>query len=53
MTGSSSWRKIVLEIRIEEVIPKALGYDEVKLLASTKGDERKRLIKLLLGGVDG
>jgi hypothetical protein len=50
---SSSWRRAVLEIRIEEIIPKALGYDEVKLLASARGEERKRLIKLLLGGVDG
>lgn len=50
---SSSWRSVVLEIRIEEVIPKALGYDEVKLLASTRGKERKQLIKLLMGGVDG
>jgi len=50
---SSSWRSVVLEVRIEEVIPKALDYDEVKLLASTRSEERKRLIKLLMGGLDG
>jgi hypothetical protein len=43
----------VLEVRVEEVIPKALGYDEAKLLASTRGEERRGLIKLFTGGADG
>jgi hypothetical protein len=42
-------RKVVLEIRFEEVIPKALSYEEAKLLASARGEERRRLMKLLLG----
>lgn len=42
-----------LEIVIEEVIPKALSYEEAKLLALARGEERERLIKLLLGEADG
>jgi hypothetical protein len=50
MESSSSSR---LEIRIEEAIPKALSYEEVKLLALARGEERKRLIKLFMGEADG
>jgi hypothetical protein len=50
MVSCSSSR---LEIRIEEVIPKALGYEEAKLLASARGEERRRLIKLFMGEADG
>jgi hypothetical protein len=42
----------VLEVRIEEVIPKALSYEEARLLALARGGER-RIIKLFTGGLDG
>jgi hypothetical protein len=41
--------RAVLVIWFEDFIPKALSYGEAKLLASAMGEERRRLIKLLLG----
>jgi len=42
-----------LEVVVEEVIPKALSYEEAKLLALARDEERKRLIKLFTGEADG
>jgi hypothetical protein len=42
-------KRVVLEIRIEELIPKALSYEEAKLVAMVRDKERRRLIKFLLG----
>ena len=42
-------KRVVLVIRIEELIPKALSYEEAKLVAMASGKERRRLIKFLLG----
>jgi len=42
-------KRVVLVIWFEDFIPKALSYEDARLLASTRGEERKRLIKLLLG----
>jgi hypothetical protein len=42
-------KRVVLVIWFEDFIPKALSYEEAKLLASVRGEERRRLIKLLLG----
>jgi hypothetical protein len=42
-------KRVVLVIWFEDFIPKALSYDEAKLLASARDEERVRLIKPLLG----
>jgi hypothetical protein len=42
-------KRVVLEIRIEELIPKALSYEEAKLVVLASGKERRRPIKFLLG----
>ena len=42
-------KRVVLEIRIEELTPKALSYEEARLVAMVRDKERRRLIKFLLG----
>jgi hypothetical protein len=42
-------RRVVLEVRIEEVIPKTLSYEEARLVATARGGERRCLVELLTG----
>jgi hypothetical protein len=41
--------RAVLVIWFEEFVPRALSYEEARLLASARGGERRRLAKLLAG----
>jgi hypothetical protein len=52
-SSSSSRPKVRLEVVVEAIIPRALSYEEAKLLASARGEERKRLMKLFMGEPDG
>jgi hypothetical protein len=44
-------KRVALVIWFEDFIPKALSYEEARLVASARGCERRRLIELLMGRV--
>jgi hypothetical protein len=42
-------KRVALVVWFEELVPRALSYEEARLIALARGEERRRLIKLLLG----